>query len=112
MEPHQRLATFRESLGLSRKEMAAKLSTAYPSYHNIETGRNGISPRALELMKIKYSLNPEWMMTGVGSMVVKRKDSRDLLIDELRAENASLREDLARNKKLIDNLMEQVNQKV
>lgn len=74
MEPKERLAFARESLGFSIEQFSAILDYEIRSYKNIESGSDKISDKFLRKLKIKTGVNPEWIFSGEGHMILDREN--------------------------------------
>jgi DNA-binding XRE family transcriptional regulator len=100
-----RLIQVREHLGLQQNEMARVLSMKASSYNQIESGRNNVSPRVATILKLTYNVNPNWLETGEGEMMLpgKKKYDNDAL-KEIESRCAELQEEVARYKRIIDTL--------
>jgi transcriptional regulator with XRE-family HTH domain len=68
---NERLRTLRKSLNMSQVEFAKSLNMAQNSYSQIETGKIAITDKNIELICMKYSVNKDWFITGIGEMFAK-----------------------------------------
>lgn len=70
-----RLKEFRISKGISQKEMAEKLSCSQPNLSKIERGELGISSSLRDVIMDQFpELNPNWLFTGGGEMIIEVYD--------------------------------------
>lgn len=63
-----RLKNFRTHLNIQQGEFCQKLGIKQGSYSDIERGRNSVSFQVLKKCIEEFNLNPNWLMTGIGSM--------------------------------------------
>ncbi len=69
MTQGQRLKKAREILGINQRDMARVLGyTQSAGLSQIEGGRNKASQRTLQMLKSKFNINPDYILTGDGSM--------------------------------------------
>lgn len=64
-----RLAEFRESLGLNKTEMADRLGLKQRAYNFYEAGQRKLNPEILDKLS-GLGLNLNWLTTGEGSMTL------------------------------------------
>ena len=64
MTPQERFKAIRETLGLTQRQMAERLSFKPTSISGIETGGKNVSPRALALLETEFHVNPRWIEFG------------------------------------------------
>lgn len=69
---HQRIAQVREHLELSQEKMAAQLGTSLRAYANYERGERAIPIELLRALYEQFSVDPVWMLTGDGNMILDR----------------------------------------
>lgn len=88
----ERLRMARKALGLNQKELAKELGVAQATYCQFETGVRVFQPRYIEMLKIKYSVNPEWLESGNGDMFLQSEDEDSIvkMLGELNEENKEL----------------------
>ncbi len=67
MTENQRLKILREILNLSQGEFSIAIGRKQGSVSDIERGRNSVDG-ILELLKLKFNVNPVWLKTGEGEM--------------------------------------------
>ena len=87
-----RLKMVRKALGLSQGELGAELGVAQSSYSQFETGYRVFQPSYIEILRLKYSVNPEWLKTGIGDMFLQSEDEDSVvkMLGELNEENKEL----------------------
>ena len=66
---NERLKKIRSSLQLTQKEVAATLGTSVTSYQGYEYGKNIPSADKLKDLHIKYLVNLNWLISGIGPML-------------------------------------------
>jgi SOS-response transcriptional repressor LexA len=64
------LKAFRQSLGLTARELAASVGQHQASFAVVESGRNLFSIHALARLVEIYGLNANWLLTGYGPMKI------------------------------------------
>ncbi|MDR5645371.1 helix-turn-helix domain-containing protein [Burkholderia cenocepacia] len=69
---HQRLAHVREHVELSQEKMAGRLGISLRAYANYERGERAIPIDVVRALYEKFSVDPVWLLTGEGSMLVDR----------------------------------------
>ncbi len=67
MKLHERLKSFRASLGKSQKEMAEAMNVAVMTWQQYESGKTDIKGKILEKL-LEMGANPHWLLTGKGAM--------------------------------------------
>lgn len=67
-----------DALGISNTDMAAELRLTKGSISDILYGRvKQVSGPVLELLKIKFDVNPAWLLTGEGEMFLPGKQKEE-----------------------------------
>ncbi|WP_395065407.1 helix-turn-helix domain-containing protein [Paraburkholderia silvatlantica] len=69
---HQRLAHVREYLELSQEKMAGRLGISLRAYANYERGERAIPIDVVRTLLEKCVVDPVWLITGEGSMLLDR----------------------------------------
>lgn len=69
---HLRLAHVREHLELSQEKMAGRLGTSLRAYANYERGERAIPIDVVRALYEKCAVDPVWLLTGEGSMLLDR----------------------------------------
>lgn len=71
-EYHQRLAQVREYLELSQEKMADRLGTSLRAYANYERGERAIPIDVVRTLYEQCAIDPVWLLTGEGTMLLDR----------------------------------------
>ncbi|MDH6152605.1 transcriptional regulator with XRE-family HTH domain [Paraburkholderia sp. WSM4179] len=71
-DSHQRVAQVREHLGLSQDKMARQLGLSLRAYANYERGERAIPIELLRGLYGRFSVDPVWLMSGDGNMILDR----------------------------------------
>ncbi|REG58599.1 transcriptional regulator with XRE-family HTH domain [Paraburkholderia sp. BL6669N2] len=71
-DSHQRVAQVREHLGLSQDKMARQLGLSLRAYANYERGDRAIPIELLRGLYERFSVDPVWLMSGDGNMILDR----------------------------------------
>ncbi|CAB3669467.1 hypothetical protein LMG27174_02075 [Paraburkholderia rhynchosiae] len=71
-DSHQRVAQVREHLGLSQDKMARQLGLSLRAYANYERGERAIPIELLRGLYERFSVDPVWLLSGDGSMILDR----------------------------------------
>ncbi|NIF78072.1 helix-turn-helix transcriptional regulator [Paraburkholderia sp. Cy-641] len=69
---HQRLADIREHFEVSQEKMAARLDASLRAYANYERGERTIPIDIVRALYEQFSVDPVWLLSGEGSMLVDR----------------------------------------
>lgn len=69
---HQRVAQVREHLDLSQEKMARLLGLSLRAYANYERGERTIPVELLRALYEQFSVDPVWLITGGGHMILDR----------------------------------------
>lgn len=64
----ERFKEIRVYLGMKQGDFAKEIRTTQGHVSDIENKRKGISDRVVEILCLKYSINEEWLRTGIGEM--------------------------------------------
>jgi len=67
---HQRVAQVREHLDLSQEKMARQLGLSLRAYANYERGERAIPVELLRALHEQFSVDPVWLLTGDGNMML------------------------------------------
>jgi len=101
----KRFKKFRNSIGLTQKEMAVIVNTTQQSIYQIENGNAIPSVVWIINMIIYFDLNAHWFLTGEASMYTSR-DFLEERFNELSKEKNNLQKEINRKNKMIDHLMQ------
>lgn len=71
-EYHRRISQVRQHLELSQEKMAERLGVSLRGYANYERGERAIPIDLLRALYDKYSVDPIWLLTGEGAMILDR----------------------------------------
>lgn len=63
-----RIKQIRTAAGLSQANMAQKIGVGQSTLAQMETGRRTVAERYIMLLASVFSVNPDWIKTGQGSM--------------------------------------------
>lgn len=69
---HQRVAQVREHFELSQDKMARQLGLSLRAYANYERGERTIPVELLRALYKRFSVDPIWLLTGDGHMILDR----------------------------------------
>lgn len=69
---HQRVSQVREHLELSQDKMARQLGLSLRAYANYERGERTIPVELLRALYERFSVDPIWLLTGDGHMILDR----------------------------------------
>lgn len=75
---NERLRKLRLTLDLTQREIAEKVGSSVGTWTNYETGRRSPSKYVVENICKTFSVNEEWLRTGVGSMFIERERSEEI----------------------------------
>ena len=73
----RRFREFRETIGMKRNDMAKLCKVSQALIGNFENGRAVIHTKYLIILTRNLRLNTLWLLTGLGPMRLKDKDTRD-----------------------------------
>jgi transcriptional regulator with XRE-family HTH domain len=79
----ERVQQFREHLGLTKKIFSQETGMNLSSIYRIETGETKLSKAFLNILKIRFAANPDWILTGEGEMFITPKEYIDKGIELL-----------------------------
>ncbi|APA89017.1 helix-turn-helix domain-containing protein [Paraburkholderia sprentiae WSM5005] len=71
-DSHQRVAQVREHFGLSQDKMARQLGLSLRAYANYERGERAIPIELLRGLYEQFSVDPVWLLSGDGNMILDR----------------------------------------
>jgi transcriptional regulator with XRE-family HTH domain len=63
-----RLKQLRKILDMNQTDFAGKLNMAQTSYSQIETGKNELTNKNIDLICLKFGVNEQWLRTGEGEI--------------------------------------------
>jgi transcriptional regulator with XRE-family HTH domain len=66
----KRLKQFREQYGLNQGEFSRKINISQTTVSRVESGEKKPSKAFLNAIEVGFGINPEWVLTGRGSMLV------------------------------------------
>lgn len=72
----KRLSLVRRQLGLSRKDMAARLGLSWPAYYKNESGETFPRPSTVKRLEKEYDISMDWFMFGKGEMYYSKERAR------------------------------------
>lgn len=72
---HNRIKLIRNELGLNQKNFANKLGIGQSTLAMIEVGKRSLNERHIKLICSQFTVNEEWLRTGLGNIF---NDSDDL----------------------------------
>ena len=75
---HERVGAVRSHFGLSQTVMAERLGLSLRGYQNYERGEREIPVVLLQALYTVFQIDPVWLLTGEGSMIVAA-EARKLL---------------------------------
>lgn len=80
---NERIRCLREKLGLSRAAFGQKIGVSGDVINNLERGRVEIKEPIIKLICSEFSVNEDWLRTGIGEMKVKNPSD---IMQQLKAE--------------------------
>lgn len=72
--PGERLRAFRTSLAMEQRELAATLGVSPSGISMAESGKSNVSKRLTDRLYSTFGLSPNWLMHGVGEMLVRDRE--------------------------------------
>ncbi|WP_269503932.1 helix-turn-helix domain-containing protein [Burkholderia sp. IMCC1007] len=69
---HRRVAQVREHLDLSQEKMSRQLGMSLRAYANYERGERAVPVELLRALYEQFSVDPVWLLTGGGHMILDR----------------------------------------
>ncbi|MBR8030098.1 helix-turn-helix transcriptional regulator [Burkholderia cenocepacia] len=69
---HQRVSQVREHFELSQEKMARQLGLSLRAYANYERGQRAVPVELLRALYEQFLVDPVWLMTGDGNMILDR----------------------------------------
>lgn len=69
----ERIKKVRKFLGINQANLAKELGLTQSAYSRIEIGDNNLSTEHLLKMLKNHKINPNWVLTGEGSMLLETK---------------------------------------
>jgi transcriptional regulator with XRE-family HTH domain len=73
---NQRIGEVRKTLGYSQKKFGECLKLSRGHIGAIETFNRKVNDRLIKIISITYSVNEDWLRTGIGAMFDGDKDPR------------------------------------
>lgn len=78
MDIAQRLVLIREAVGLSQKNLAAKIGRSQSTYCEYEKGKN-VPERTIADICREFYVNEDWLRTGEGDMFKSKNNTNEEL---------------------------------
>jgi transcriptional regulator with XRE-family HTH domain len=72
--PGKRIIQFREHFGLKQGEFSEAIGMVQSNVSKIESGKLGLSNTILYYMMAYYAVNPDWVKTGQGEMLISPEE--------------------------------------
>ena len=69
---HRRVAQVRQHLDLSQEKIARQLGLSLRAYANYERGERAVPLEMLRALYEQFSVDPVWLLTGSGPMILDR----------------------------------------
>jgi transcriptional regulator with XRE-family HTH domain len=85
---NQRFKIVRETLKLDQNTIAKGLNVGQGTISGIENGRSGISKKILQALSDVYGVNPEYIETGTGKMIIHTLIKKEVPPSIVAEENA------------------------
>lgn len=73
LQYHERVGQVREHFALSQSEMADRVGISLRAYQNYERGEREIPVALVHALYAEFKVDPVWLLTGAGSMVVSEE---------------------------------------
>jgi hypothetical protein len=73
-----RLKVFRRILGITPPQMSKSLNISNPNYVRIEVGLSKITYDLIYQLMMVHKLNPAWLMSGEGEMLLESTSSNPI----------------------------------
>ena len=70
----KRIQHFREHFGLKQGEFSREIKMSQTTVSRVESGEKQPSKAFLNAMEVRYGINPDWVITGKGSMLLKAEN--------------------------------------
>ena len=83
---NNRIKQVRKYYGLSQTEFGKKIGVTIGVIRNLESGITSLSSPLLELFISTYNVNPMWLKTGDGDMLLPTLPESELVIKKLVSE--------------------------
>lgn len=80
---NERLRLLREEIGISRAAFGQRIGVSGDVINNLERGRVEIKEHILKLICSEFSVNEDWLRTGIGEMFLKTPSS---MMEQLKKE--------------------------
>jgi transcriptional regulator with XRE-family HTH domain len=64
----ERIIAVRKALNLNQRNFAKKLGIKQTTLSNVETGRNGMTDANTRLICVTFSVDENWLRSGIGTM--------------------------------------------
>ncbi|SFP61605.1 XRE family transcriptional regulator [Hydrogenimonas thermophila] len=81
MSGGERLKKVRKHLGLTQQQFADKLGIKWHKIKDIEIGKNKMSVEIADLIREKYSISFDWLLTGKGTMIPENKTNNTIEVN-------------------------------
>lgn len=73
LQYHERVGKVREHFSLSQTEMADRVGISLRAYQNYERGEREIPVALVHALYAEFRVDPVWLLTGAGPMVVSEE---------------------------------------
>lgn len=70
----KRIQKLREKLGLNQGEFSREIKISQTTVSRVESGEKKPSKAFLNAMVVRYAINPDWILTGKGTMLSSAED--------------------------------------
>lgn len=70
----ERIINLQKKLGVNQGDFSKEINISQSVISRVESGKRPPSKALLNAMKIRYSVNPKWVLTGEGSMFLTAED--------------------------------------
>ncbi|GHV83902.1 hypothetical protein AGMMS50212_12420 [Spirochaetia bacterium] len=73
---NQRIKMIRKALKLNQRDFSTYMSLSKSYIGGVETGIRQVNGRLIKLIVSEFSVNEEWLKTGVGEMFTQNSDEK------------------------------------
>ena len=78
----ERIKRLRGFLGMTQEEFASRIGSARNTIAGYEIGKREPSSQAIALICNVFNVNPSWLKSGSGEMIIEKDDSLDAMINK------------------------------